>query len=451
MERVTRSTPGHPWRHTRRGSLAAAGLGGAAGLAACTTGPAGGGGTESRTRQPVTLKLNYRTEQYVPVRARQLSEQYPWLTVELLADTGYEKLVAQIAAGDPGDVIWMSTGVGTYFEMAALGNLMPIEPLVAADKYDLKQQLQVAVETARIVDNKLFGLPSAMHPSHIGLFYNVTLFESAGVKPPTLSTTYDELIDIARRMTGGVNQDGRPAQWGIQTEGSPAAPLLCFMRSFGGELMEPGFLGKRVAFDRAPARQALQYLYDLRHKHRVHPVQGLDTVRFVDGTLAMQTTLMSGGFGYERMIAGRFAMDAVLIPKGPGGKRGSQGHVDMWGMFARTKHKDEAWQLLKWFANKETSQARFVELGVPGARVDGWNDPQVVAKPMFKVFKDFVEQEGPGLVALPWNLRMLEFSDSLIPKSFEPLWSGAMSPEQAIAAAAGPVQQFLDQPRPGAR
>jgi ABC-type glycerol-3-phosphate transport system substrate-binding protein len=120
----------------------------------------------------------------------------------------------------------------------------------------------------------------------------------------------------------------------------------------------------------------------------------------------------------------------------------------MWGMYSRTKHKDEAWLLHKWFANKETSQARFVEVGVPGARVDGWNDPVVVAKPMFKVFKDFVEKEGSGLIALPWNLRMLEFSNTVIPKVFEPLWSGSASVDQAVAAALGPVQQLLDQPRP---
>ncbi len=437
-------------RATRRAAVgSAAALLGMA-LAACGVGPAGGGPAETKARQPVTLKLNYRTERYIPVRAQQFTDQYPWIKVDLLTDTGYEKLVAQIAAGEPGDVIWMSTGVGTYFEMAALGNLLDIGPLVAADKYDLKQHIPVAIDTARIVDSKLFGLPSLMHPSHIGLFYNVNLFETAGVQPPTLSTTYDELVDIARKMTRGQTPDGRPAQWGIQTETSPAAPMLCFIRSFGGELMEPGFLGKKVAFDRAPAKQALQYLYDLRHRHRVHPVQGIDNVKFVDGNLAMQTTLMSGGFGFERDIAGRFRMDAVLIPKGPGGKRGSQGHVDMWGIYAKTPHKDEAWLLLKWFANKETSQALFGEIGLPGARVDGWNDPQVVSRPMFKVFKDFIEKEGVGLIALPWNLRMLEFSNTLIPKSFEPMWTGAMSPDQAIGAAVGPVQQFLDQPRPSA-
>jgi ABC-type glycerol-3-phosphate transport system substrate-binding protein len=444
-------------RINRRTALGtAAGIYGGAGLAAmsaaCGPGSSAGAPAADKTKPPVTLKLNYRTENYIPIRAQQFSAQYPWVTVDLLTDTGYQKLLTQVAAGEPGDVIWLSTGQGTYFEMAALGNLMDIGPLVAADKFDLKQYLPITIDTAKIVDNKLYGLPSLMHPSYVGLFYNVNLFETAGVKPPTLSTTYDELAEIARQMTGGSAPDGRPARWGLQTEASQASCFLCHIRGFGGELMDPGFLGKRVAFDRAPAKAALQYLYDLRHKLRVHPVQGVDTVKFTDGNLAMQSTQMSTGFGYEKDVAGRFKMDAVLNPKGAGvgGKRGSQGHVDMWGGYAKTKHPDEAWLLHKWLTNRETGQALFPEVLLPSARSDSWNDPTVVNRPMFKVFKDFVEKEGVGLIALPWNLQMLDFSNNVIPDAFKSMWTGAASPEQAITAGVGPVQQFLDRPRPTA-
>ena len=56
---------------------------------------------------------------------------------------------------------------------------------MAKDKYDLKQHFPRAIDTAKTVDGKLFGLPSLIHPSHIGLFYNTQLFETAGVAPPT--------------------------------------------------------------------------------------------------------------------------------------------------------------------------------------------------------------------------------------------------------------------------
>jgi ABC-type glycerol-3-phosphate transport system substrate-binding protein len=221
---------------------------------------------------------------------------------------------------------------------------------------------------------------------------------------------------------------------------------LCFLRSFGGEWLDPGFLGKKPAFDKAPAKQALQYLADLRHKHRVHPIAGVDKVALADGNLAMQTTLMSGGITVARQVADRFKVDVVLIPKGAGGKRGSQGHVDMLAVYAKTKNPDEAFQLLKWYANKDTSAALYEEVGLPGARFDGWNDPKVLANPLIKPFKEFVENPGPGLVALPYNYRMLEVGQTT-DKLFAPLWAGQQSVDQVIASSVGPFQQFLDQPR----
>ena len=199
----------------------------------------------------------------------------------------------------------------------------------------------------------------------------------------------------ARKLTTGQTPEGRPAQWGLQTE-TAYAPLLCFVRSFGGEMLDPGHLGKKVAFDRPPAKQALQYLYDLRHRHRVHPIAGVDQVAMINGNLAMQTTLMSGGFQWARQVADRFEIKNALIPKGPTGKRGSQGHVDMLGIYNKTKYPDEAFGSCKWFANKETSAALFEEVGVPGARFDGWNDPKVATNPLVKPFKDFLENPGPG-------------------------------------------------------
>ncbi|HEX2185555.1 MAG TPA: hypothetical protein VHN78_08615, partial [Chloroflexota bacterium] len=159
---------------TRRGfGISVLGLSGAV---ACG-GPQGGGSAGGTQRkQPVTLRLNHRTEKYFPVRARQFSEAHPWVTVDLVPDSGYEKLMALLAAGDLGDVVWTSTGVGTYFELASQNVFANVEPLAAADKYDLRQHFPRAMETARTVDGKLFAMPTLIHPSHLGLFYNVNLF-----------------------------------------------------------------------------------------------------------------------------------------------------------------------------------------------------------------------------------------------------------------------------------
>lgn len=425
----------------------AATLAGALSVAACG-GQSGGGTTvdASRSRQPVTLRLNHRTEKYFSVRAKEFSEAYPWITVDLVPDSGYEKLMALLAANDVGDVVWTSTGVGTYFELASQNVFMNVEPVAAADKYDLKQHFPRAIEIARAVDGKLFAMPVLIHPSHIGLFYNVNLFEGASVKPPAPTWTLDDVVDAARRLTGGAGANGRPARWGILTEtGYP--PLVVFLRTFGGEFMDPGTLGKKSAIDRQPAKQALQWLYDLRHKHRVHPIKNVDTVAYTDGNVAMMTTHMSGMATAAR-VADRFKTDAILLPKGPTGRRGSQGHVDMMSMNARTNHKDSAWLLLKWFVGREAAPYVFEEHGIPGSRPDGWADIEPKAPPMYKLFREFMEKEGPGPLALPWNYRMLE-AGQFTDKAFDPIWTGEQSPDQVVAASVGQHQTFLDQPRPG--
>src|SRR5262245_23863141 len=59
-------------------------------------------------KQPVTLRVNYRTEQWIVDRAKDFSAAHPWITLDLVADSGYEKLLVLAVAGDLGDVYWAS-------------------------------------------------------------------------------------------------------------------------------------------------------------------------------------------------------------------------------------------------------------------------------------------------------------------------------------------------------
>jgi multiple sugar transport system substrate-binding protein len=382
--------------------------------------------------------LNYRTERWIPERAREFSEAYPWVSVEPIPNSGYEKLLVLVAAGEMGDLVWDSVGVGAYYQLGSQGHFKVLDALVGRDKFDLKQYYSAAIETARL-EGKLLGLPSTTHPSHLGLFYNVNLFAEAGVKPPAMNWTFDDLLDAARRLT-------RPGErWGIETE-TAYPPTLVWLRTFGGEFLDPPTFGTRPAIDRPAARQALQFLYDLRHRYRVHPLPS-DKATFTGGAVAMRQSLMSNYLGFPRQAGDRFKVDAVLIPRGPGGRRGSQRHVGLFEMNARTRHPDEAWELHKWLTNKESAlrQAR-LDSGIPGARPDAWNEPEFANQPMFRVFKDFMDRETVGPVAVPANFRMPEIQQ-LTEKLFEPLWSGEQGVEQVIVAAMGPYQALLDRPR----
>ncbi|MBI3971588.1 MAG: extracellular solute-binding protein [Chloroflexi bacterium] len=421
-------------RYVRGTAAAAAGL-----LAAC--GPFRTGGEPAPRKDPVTLRVNYRTEQWIVDRAKAFTATNPHITLDLIANSGYEKLLILAAAGDLGDVYWASTGQGSYFELASQGFALDLEPLAKRDKFDLKQFYPHALNQGRL-DGKLYGLPEGIHPGGVGLYYNVTLFEQAGLKPPTLDTSFDELTAAARQLTA------RPDQWGI-VYGTVYWQLTPTLRSFGAEWMDPPSFGKKAVMDSPKAMQAWQWYWNLTHKHRAAPIKGVDKApSFTDGNVALWYAQISNSSAtLPRQIGGRFKVDATLIPKGPGGKRGSHAHVNEWSISARTTHVEEAWLVQKWYANKDSAMARGEDTNSPGSRPDAWNDPHFTSRPMHNVFKKVVD-EGPGPMAIPDNFKMLEM-EQLTNKVMEPLWTGQQAPQQLIAAIKGEYQQLLDRPRPG--
>jgi multiple sugar transport system substrate-binding protein len=416
---------------------------GAAGCGAQGAAPPEGGATASK--QPVTVRLNYRTDKYIAERATEFSATYPWITVEQIPGSGYEKLLVLVAAGEMGDLVWDSVGVGAYLYLAFQGHLKAIDPFVTRDKFDLRQYYPRTIETAR-VDGKLYGLPATTHPGTIGLFYNVNLFEQAGISPPTSEWTTDDLVAAARRLSTAVGADGKAERWGVAIQTSYTA-LVCVLRTFGGEYTDPPSFGKKATLDRPAAKQALQWLYDLRHRHRVHPTPAAGAVNFVDGNLGMYQGITSN-IKLAEDAKDRFKVDVALIPKGPGGKRGSMLHFGLLAINGATKVPDQAFELQKWLTNKESALRQFrVDGGIPGARPDAWNDPEPVrVKPLFKLFRDFMEKEGPGPLPVPWNLKMPEIQQ-LSDKQLAPLWTGEQSVDQVVTAAMGPFQTLLDTPR----
>ena len=422
-----------------------------AGVAASAVGACGApsaepsAGNAPASKRPVTVRLNYRSDKYIAERATEFSTAYPWVTVEQIPNSGYEKLLVLVAAGEMGDLVWDSVGVGAYLYLAFQGHLKAIDPFVARDKFDLRQYYPRTIEAARVND-KLYGLPATTHPGTIGLFYNASMFDQAGLKSPTADWTTDDLVTAARRLSGDVGADGKAERWGVAFQTTYTA-LVCVLRSFGGEYTDPPSFGKTFTLDRPPAKQALQWLYDLRHRHRVHPTPAAGTVNFADGKLAMFQGITSN-IRFAEDAGDRFRVDVTLIPKGPGGKRGSMLHFGLLAINGATKVADEAWELQKWLTNKESAMRQFrLDGGIPGARPDAWNDPEPVrVKPLFKVFRDFMEREGPGPLPVPWNLKMPEIQQ-VSDKQLAPLWTGEQSVDQVVAAAAGPFQSLLSQPR----
>ena len=94
------------------------------------------------------------------------------------------------------------TNQGQYHFLAQNDVFAPHDPLIARDKYDLKQFYDLAVQALRM-DGKLYVLPFKGQIARLFAFYNVDIFEKGGVRVPTSSWTYNDLMDAATRLHRG--------------------------------------------------------------------------------------------------------------------------------------------------------------------------------------------------------------------------------------------------------
>ena len=395
----------------------------------------------AKTAGPTTVVMDYRSEAWLPEAVKMFTDREPNIKVELVAGAGYEKLLILIASNELGDVIWSSSSLGSYLKLAWWDWFMDLDPLIKRDKFDIDDFIPRAIATAHLPkDNKLWGLPNEMHTAGVALFYNENMFDDAGLKYPSPDWSFDDLTEAARKLTNSEkNQFGvqfRTAYW----------TLICILRGFGGEWLDPPTLGKEVAFDRPQAMQAWQYLYDLRHKERVHPVEGKDEASFTDGNIGMHQ-LHQAGIRMANDIGDRFRMGATVIPKGPAGVRGSQVHLGLWAIGAKTQVTEAAWKLTQWMCSKEIGLFGSGRYFIPGARKSAWNDPEYGRqRPLWEPYRQFGTEDQPGLPAAPWNFRMLEIS-RLTTDVLKPMWEGTQSPQQTIAAVKGQYQALLERKR----
>lgn len=175
---------------------------------------------------------------------------------------------------------------------------------------------------------------------------NVDLFEREGVPLPAWDWTWDDLLRAAVRLTKR-DASGQASQLGLGRPG-----WLYWIWSAGGDLYSGD--GKRMLIAEPPALQALSWLQEAVHKHRVCPnpqEQGDPSIsEFVNGRIAMVFGAR-GSLGSYRSIE-NFTFDAAPIPKGPKA-RVSQLGVGYTSIWSKSKAPDEAFTVLNFICSAE--------------------------------------------------------------------------------------------------
>jgi len=190
------------------------------------------------------------------------------ITVETTAlewDQLFSKWVVSAASGKPPDVTMYHTS--ELPEFVQRGITMPIDDLIASAGISL-EGVPENVRQASSVDGKLYGVPGDLHP--LGLYYNVDLVQAAGLDPAKPPATKDEFLDWAQKLT--IRDGSKVSQYGFYIDATEAIPRwfwYSLLYQNGGTFLGPD--GKS-AVDSPESRDALQFLVDLFHQHKVAPI-----------------------------------------------------------------------------------------------------------------------------------------------------------------------------------
>ncbi|HET7769949.1 MAG TPA: extracellular solute-binding protein, partial [Chloroflexota bacterium] len=412
--------------HSRRHALASVAAVPALLAAAC--GASGTGTGTGTTAQPTALPAKKNATIRVtarqapeadmwPIRVPQFTEKYPNLKLEpdLHAGDIQEKTAALIASNELGDV------VHTHFSSAQPQRLfigkstLALDAYLAREKVDLKQWYAMAIDAGRL-DGKVMALPFKGKMATVSLFYNQSLFEQAGLKPPDLNTSLDGLAEMASKLT---KPDG--SQWGIVgARFNSTRNLTGVLRRFGAEVFDRE--QKKATLDTAAARAGWGWYYDAFHRRKFMTVTDAQKL-FREGKAAMQIHYDYNDKSNIQKAAetAGFKYSATMIPKGPTGKRGGVWIPDGLQLYSGSKNQDEAFTALVFLADKDTGLALAQQKSpgvstTPGARPDVYNDPKFLNHDTFPRILQELDRDSNALNenyqgSIPHNFRINDVND----------------------------------------
>ncbi|GIP20442.1 ABC transporter substrate-binding protein [Paenibacillus sp. J22TS3] len=131
---------------------------------------------------------------------------------------------------NPPDVVVADT---TSLKKLADSNMLKeLDPLIQQDKFDTSDIVPGVLEGLKQISGKdtLYALSPTFQPA--ALYYNKGIFQKAGVELPRDGMTYDEVFELARRVTSG---EGKDHITGISLSPIGATPIIN-MRTYAAPL-----------------------------------------------------------------------------------------------------------------------------------------------------------------------------------------------------------------------
>ena len=273
------------------------------------------------------------------------------------------KLATAFASGQGPDVFLISQGdFLRYYNGGALLNLSPfIAPEAQADFLE-------GVIAGRMVDGNIYGVPMELEP--MAFFYSVKAFEEAGLNENDVPKTWDDLIEVGRKLTTS-------DRYGLLLETQPGYyqnfTWYPFMWQGGGAFQNPDGTS---AFNSPAVIAALKLWQDTINAgiapRRVNGEGGDLIANMASGYCAMQNT---GVWSIATIEANApdFPYGVFRLPVVKGGQYASVGGGWSFVGNARGKNTEAAGKFIAWALGSKSADS--VKRGVDWNTVVNSNMP----------------------------------------------------------------------------
>jgi multiple sugar transport system substrate-binding protein len=338
-------------------------------------------------------------------------------------DQQLPKILTAVVGNAAPDLLVFDPQVSGKF--VELGAITPLEDWF--ETLAIKSEIPPGLLQESTLDNHLWSIPYTT--SNIGIFYRPDLFKAAGISQ--LPQTWQELKQVAKKLTVDKNGDGRTDQYGILLPlGKSEWTIFSwfpFLLSAGGEILS----NDHPNLTHPGAITALKFWQDLVTEGVATlspPERGYEEDAFFSGRIAMQIT---GPWSYITKSSVPFA--ALPIPGNPN-KATVTGNGTIFLMKTTAKKKAAALKFLEFVLSEQFQTEWAIGTGFLPTNIKSTQSPSyqkyLHQKPWLKVFIDQIPLAG----SRPTTAEYSRISDSL-GRAIESVLLGKSSPEKALQDA----------------
>lgn len=274
----------------------------------------------------------------------------------------WPRLSALAASGDLPDVFMMSSGF--VKEWAAAGNLADLSGLVSDDQLG---NYYGGATSIGVIDGKRVAFPQNWVAPV--LYYNIDMFEVAGVPLPSADWTWEDFLSAAKTLTIDDNSDGRVDTWGMYLYGRYAHIEPWVFRN-GGRYLNADETALELNDE---AKNALKFLTDLVNVEKVAPQpQELEGVRQQDVMpLGMAAMWVDGSWNIantRKIVGDNFRWGIAQVPVGPDATADSAAAyawADMLAIGETSGNQELAWKFIQHMVGAGRSASDFLGGKIP--------------------------------------------------------------------------------------